>query len=315
MCVLRFIPQHPHLHFKTTQLVRHTFQSEIKMKELLWYLVLSLWIQYCSAIGMTIQPTITGDRKKYSSINNLMNCLGYRTHKDDMIRVTIKSGDKIPSQQLNLNVFDSENNMLRSSLDISDELVFIFTNLNNPIQIEDESSNILDRFSQKKPRDGINDLIDPLTGKSYVYICFDNIYHDKSWSYKKRARDVEMRVEIRNMTSFKNTDYNNYAKYFNLKSDQEVDANNEYKQDFSETDFEAAIQNLKTLLNDVKEELKSTESVFGTLMEHESRLRDVNESIFSDYTRISVVLIACICMSCFFQLLYCKYYFKRRKII
>lgn len=282
----------------------------------LWFLVLSVWVSYCAAIGMRIPPTLTGDTKHYSSLKNLGNCLGYLTSKDDIILVTIASGDKLPSQQLNLHVFDSESNILRSSEDVSQEVTLIFTNLNNPVQLEDTTHNILDRLNPNRPRDAYKELMDPHHGKSYIYICFDNIYHDKSWSFKKQSRDIDMRVQIRNMTTFKDTNYNNYAKHFNkVKSDQTADENNEFKLDFNEEDFETAITQLTSLLKEVSDDLKSSQDTFNTLMEHEYKLRDANEAIYSGYTRISLIMIACICIFGLLQIVYFQCYFKRHKII
>lgn len=83
-------------------------------------------------LGLIIEPTLAGDFKKYSSINNVQNCVSYQTVKDDLILVRIKSGDKFVSQSLNLNIFDLDNNKIRVRDDISKELNFMFTNLNNP---------------------------------------------------------------------------------------------------------------------------------------------------------------------------------------
>lgn len=264
------------------------------------------------AIGMTIPPVVTGDHKKYSSLSNLMNCISYRTFKDDIILLTVNSGDRIVSQQLNLNIFDSENNMLRSVEDLADEKTVMFTNLNNPIQLEDRKN------APMRARDNYHDLMNVHSGKSYVYVCFDNIYFDKSWSFQKHSRDLLLHVSIRNLTSLKETNYNNFAKYFSqLKDPREVDINedNEFQLDFNEQDFEKAVVQLQTLLNEVSEELKSTEGIIKILMDNESKLRDVNEAIFEDYTLTSIVLIACICIFGLCQIIYYKCYFTRKKLI
>lgn len=262
---------------------------------------------------MTIPPVVTGDSKKYSSLNNLMNCISYQTFKDDIILVTVNSGDRIASQQLNLNVFDSENSVLRSMADLADEQNFMFTNLNNPIQFDDRKPG-----NKKKPRDDYNDLMNLHSGKSYIYICFDNIYFDKSWSFQKHSRDLLLQVSIRNMTSLKETNYNKLAKYFNqLKdpSDPDINENNEFQLNFNEEDFEKAMDQLQNQLNEVSEELRSTEAIFKLLMDNESKLRDVNEAIYEDYTRTAIVLIACIGVFGLFQIIYYKCYFTRRKLI
>lgn len=286
---------------------------ELLFLKLLWGLALSICISSCLAIGMTIPPVVTGDQKKYSSLNNLMNCISYRTFKDDVILVTVDSGDRIGSQQLNLKVFDSENNILKSMEDMADEQTFMFTNLNNPTLLEN-----IKNSNPKKPRDNYNDLMSVHSGKSYIYVCFDNIYFDKSWSFQKHSRDVMLHVSIRNITSLLQTNYNHYAKYFNQLNDPvdaKIDENNEFKLDFSEVDFDKAMDLLQTKLNEVSEELKSTEGIIKLLMDNESKLRDVNEAIYEDYTRTSIVLIACICIFGLCQIIYYKCYFTRRKLL
>lgn len=260
---------------------------------------------------MTIPPVVTGDRKKYSSLNNLMNCIGYWTFKDDIILVTVKSGDRIASQQLNLNVFDSDNNKLRSIEDLADDKTFMFTNLNNPVQLSEHST-------PKRDKNEYEEFTDTRSGKSYIYICFDNIYFDKSWSFQKRSRDLMLQVSIRNMTLLQQTNYNKFAKYFNQvkdPKDSDVNANNEFQLDFSEQDFEKAMDQLQVLLNEVSEELRSTEGVVKLLMDNEFKLRDLNEEIFEEYTRTSLILFACICISGLCQIIYYKCYFTKRKLI
>lgn len=262
---------------------------------------------------MTIPPVVTGDQRKYSSLSNLMNCISYRTFKDDIILVTVSSGDRIASQQLNLKVFDSENNVLRFMEDMVDEQSFMFTNLNNPKQILSSK-----HANPNKARDNYNDLMNVHSGKSYIYVCFDNIYFDKSWSFQKHSRDLLLQVSIRNMTSLLQTNYNKYAKHFNQMKDPvdvNVNENNEFNLDFSELDFEKVMDLLQTQLNEVSEELKSTEGIIKLLMDNESKLRDVNEAIYEDYTRTSIVLIACICIFGLCQIIYYKCYFTRRKLL
>ena len=71
-----------------------------------------------------------GDQKRCSSPRNLANCVSYITSKDDIITVNIKAGETIASQELNLNVFDSKKNILRSLTDLAHDQVVMFTNLN-----------------------------------------------------------------------------------------------------------------------------------------------------------------------------------------
>lgn len=273
------------------------------------------FFRLCLALGMSVPPVQVGDRRRYSSLDNLLNCVGYSTMKDDIIIVRVKSGDRQISQLLNLHVFDSEGNQLRTLHDTAGEQMFMFTNLNNPTQLNDESPEKL--INRKDTGNSYSDLLSPNQGKSYVYICFDNIYTDKSWSFQKQHRDVSFQILIRNMTTLKETNYNTLAKHFNLKNLDEVDLNNndEFVMDFTETDFENAMNSLHSELQHVLNELKLAENNINTLVDHQKLLRNANETIFESYTKSWLLLIICICAFSVIQLIYYKCYLTRRKII
>ncbi|GEQ66545.1 hypothetical protein JCM33374_g208 [Metschnikowia sp. JCM 33374] len=270
-----------------------------------------------SAIGMSIPPVVTGEQKRYSSLSNLMNCISYTTSKDDIIMLNIQSGSKLSSQQLNLRVFDSENNILRSIQDISGEQSVIFTNLNNPIQIHQTDPKHLIGLTNRRQID--NDEEDLSTSeKSHIHICFDNVYFDKSWSFQKRSRDVQLNVSIRNITTLRQTNYNDYAKYFVRISNtdmKEVDHSSNSNSDFTEKDFNNAVNHLQTSLNEVSEELKSSKGTLQTLQSLENELRNFNESIFESFTRTSLLLIATICIFGLAQLAYFHIFLKRKKLL
>lgn len=309
----------------------------------LFQLLLTAWVTSMVMIqtyglGLIVTPHLVGDNKKYSSINNLLNCVSYPTVKDDIIILTVDSGEKLPSQVLNMNIFDSENNKIRYKGDISDEMNLIFTNLNNPLQINrnyadsPDKRNILNKIhlGRNKEQERVDELMNSDTGKSLIYICFDNLYLDKSWSFQPQDRDVEIFVDIKNMTTIKQTNYNLYAQYFKkfkYNSDQGVDAkNNEkkskkegtdktLKKDFTQNDFENNIKLLESELSDIVENLKNSELILTNLMEQESKLRDANERIFSEYTKVSIIMIVIISIFGMAQLVYFRCYLKKRKYL
>ncbi|OBA23913.1 hypothetical protein METBIDRAFT_76834 [Metschnikowia bicuspidata var. bicuspidata NRRL YB-4993] len=276
--------------------------------------VLSLCLSHVFAIGLTIPPVVYSEQKHYSSLTNLLNCISYTTSKDDIIMVSVESGHKVPSQQLNLRVFDSEDNTLRSMQDISGEQSVIFTNLNNPIQIpQTEAKNLLGLKYRRQTKNIADELY--VSGMSQVHICFDNVYFDKSWSFRKSPRDVHLDVSIRNITTLKQTNYNNYAKYFIRPSNTDTndDPVGDYSNyDFTENDFNNAVRNLQTLLNEVSEELKSSEGTLRNLQTLESELRNVNESIFESFTRTTLLIITTICVFGVAQLTYIRFLLKKR---
>ncbi|KAK6455005.1 emp24/gp25L/p24 family/GOLD-domain-containing protein [Scheffersomyces xylosifermentans] len=287
------------------------------------------------ALGLTIHPTKVGDKSGYSSRENLRNCVSYPTVKDDIILVTVKSGDKVNKQFLNLIIFDDENNSLRSQRDISNEVSFMFTNLNNPksgaVQEQEgevgkrsnPEQNIINQDISQANADPnhINELINSNKGKSMINICFDNLYADKSWSFHPEPKDVELYVDIKNLTTIQQTNYNNYAQYFNsLKKQQngnkkDGEEKEEQNKEFTQQDFEDEIKFLKTELDNVIVNLQNSEMILQNLMEQEFKLRDVNEAIFSEYTKASVVIIACTILFGLVQLIYFRCYLKKRKVL
>ncbi|CAK7901109.1 hypothetical protein CAAN1_06S02498 [[Candida] anglica] len=337
-------------------------------------LVFLLLVSQVAALGLTIEPTLAGDKRKYSGLQNLHNCISYPTVRDDIIMVRINSGDRIASQKLNLNIFDSENNKIRFKKDISQEINLIFTNLNSPSVVNTEvkqgsskRSNIFNRLhhlvAQGSTSENDNTNIDkgvdaananadsPATdpadqhiynnkGKSLIYICFDNIYTDRSWSFHAQSRDIELFTEIKTFSSIKETNYNNYAHYFNKVSKKggsnqegsnQEGSNQEGSEDssdnsngptgarvpqeFTQEDFEAQISTLEHELQEVSNALTASSNVLSQLLEHESHLRDTNEEIFAGYTKFSIMMLVSIPICALFQLLYSRYYLKKRKVL
>ncbi|CAH2353894.1 hypothetical protein CLIB1423_13S01244 [[Candida] railenensis] len=330
--------------------------------------VLSL-TQTIYGLGLIIEPCLVGDKKKYSSINNLQNCISYPTVKDDIIMVRIKSGDKIASQRLNLNIFDSENNKIRFKKDISHEMNLIFTNLNNPAVVNSElessqvkRSNIFGRWSGLVHHEeaggggsggsggavgagavgagagggsgavggagagtqtaSTDSHLDSNKGKSLIYICFDNVYTDRSWSFHAQPKDVELYTEVKNMNTIKDTNYNNYAHYFNkfkdssAKSEEEEEKTKQRSsEEFTQEDFENEVKILQHELEEVIEKLKSSEDILRELMEQEYRLRDANEAIYSGYTKISIIMLVCTFVAGLIQMAYQTYFLRKQKVI
>lgn len=268
---------------------------------------------------MSITPVAVGDSAHYASLDNLLNCVSYKTLKDDVVMVHIYSGGSISSQKLNLQVFDLANNVLRSIQDLSGEQVVMFTNLNNPIQFPQmESHNLLGLGNQKKARNAQSELDALEQGKSYVHICFDNVYYDKSWSFQKSNRDIHLNVNIRNITTLRNTNYNNYAKYFTDVAGMPAaeDSKNDLKNhDFTEKDFDFAVNRLELQLNEVSEELKASYQILGTLKKTEQELRNANEAIYDSYTRTFLLIIVSICIFGSLELCYFYTFFRRRNLI
>lgn len=287
--------------------------------------LLLAWANQVVALGMIIPPVATGDKRKYSGINNLLNCVSYRTRKDDIIMARIDSGDRISLQKLNLHVFDSDNNVLRTMDNMAGEQTIMFTNLNNPVQLEQHLASGLDLLSRKlgekihhnknKPRDAQYDAdMIPHIGKSYVYICFDNIYYDKSWSFQRSPREVTLTVDIRDINTLKETNYANYARYFKdekkAESGHDLDTSN-----FNERDFESAVDKLLAMLHQVLEEIQSSTAVSESLKVRQSELRNVNEAIYETYMQTTVIILSCICVFGLVQVIYIRFYLKLKKLI
>lgn len=247
---------------------------------------------------------------------------------DDLIFVFLQTGDRQPSQKLNLRVFDSNNNILRTANDIAGEVSFIFTNLNNPLQIEDSNQfNFLEKFSPKRDKiskkitnnnEKYGDLLNPYSGSSFINICFDNIFYDRSWNFKQQTRDVDLRVHIKNASSVLQFNYNEIAKYFtrlNLAEESNTGSTVRFKQEFTEKEFDEAAKILSAQLERISEQLRSSKEVLNTLREVESRLRDVNEAIFAKYTKTSIAVLASIFVFGLLQIVYFKFYLRRKQII
>lgn len=286
------------------------------------------------AIGMAIEPVLEGDTANYPSLSNLKHCLAYHTNNDEVMLIKVDSGAKQKSQYLNLKIFDSEDNLLRVSNDISNEVSIILKNLNNdPIEQNDNNSNNHDNKNQNRARNGIRaNIIDKLSpfgvgggsgkdpkkleellnndkGKNLIYVCFVNIYNDRSWSFEPKPREVEVSVNLRDVSSMHETNYNLYSKYFNKF--QANDNTNKYLKNMNEEEFEHEINVLENELNNVVENLQNSALILTNILEQESKLRDVNEAIFSRYTLLTAIILIIIFVVGIFQILFLKKFSKK----
>lgn len=285
---------------------------------------------------MSIPPISQDDKDHYSGLNYLDNCLSYHTNNNDLIMVTVLLGERLPSQSLNLKVFDSEDNLLRYSNNIMGEINLILKNLNNqdyylsegsrdvaepgvslnptPSKVPNKRDQLLDKLSGFHPSRSnnakLNELLNNDKGKNLINVCFDNIYSDKSWSFQPQIRDIDLHVSLRDVSTLKQTNYNLYSKYFNkFRSSIQSDTPSLLME---EKDFDEQIEVIENEIHNVVQNLKNSELILQNLLDQEWKLRDVNETIFAGYTRISIILLVTILVMGLFQIAYFGFYFKRR---
>ena len=285
---------------------------------------------------MSIPPISQDDKDHYSGLNYLDNCLSYHTSNNDLIMVTVLLGERLPSQSLNLKVFDSEDNLLRYSNNIMGEINLILKNLNNPdyylsegsrdvaeseaslkptpSKVPNKRDQLIDKlpgFHPSRSNDAkLNELLNNDKGKNLIYVCFDNIYSDKSWSFQPQIKDIDLHVNLRDVSALKETNYNLYSKYFNkFRSSIQSDTPSLLME---EKDFDEQIEVIENEIHNVVQNLKNSELILQNLLDQEWKLRDVNETIFAGYTRISIILLVTILVMGLFQIAYFGFYFKRR---
>lgn len=328
---------------------------------LLWF------VQAIYCLGITVPPIKVGDSKALSLLSNTINCISYISSKDDIILITLKLGDKIHSQLLNVIVIDEFDNKLRQLTDISHDVNIIFSNLNSQYKKDGDRisiRNVFGNFDSKNVRE-INENDELLQRSAFsfdqvmpkrevpasqdtsrFYVCFDNVYTDKSWSFHPKPREVELFVDIKNMTTIKQYNYRAMGKYFNrlkfehFNKDENVDEQNENSEkdniqksngnvktskngkkliplthSFSERDWLQEINFLNTELNSIVESLHESERILQDLTDQESILRDTNEEIYSNYTRIVGFLYVVICSLGLIQLIYYKWLLRKQKVL
>lgn len=224
-------------------------------------------------------------KNQLPSLDNLQQCLSYELGTNDVLFLTLKSIENLPSQDLNLLILDSMGNKLRDQSNLERfpspiELII------NPQGVTDES----DISSTLKDRD--------LVPSKLVHICFYNTYNDLSWSFKPRTFEFEMTVNIKD--DIRTTDYQMYKQFFAY-----LDT------DLTEGEFDNKMNMVALDLDNIVAKLHNSDDVLKELLDHEFKLRDTNEEIFSGYTFISIVLCATIFVCGVIQLLYFKLYLRK----
>lgn len=278
------------------------------------YSILSLIIlllPLSHGLGITVQPIRAGDSSKYTSKENLLNCITYHTVMNDFIMIRIKVGEHIQSQLLNLKVFDDEDNELRSQPGLDKEVSFMFTNLN-----KGKVNNRVNYEGEPEP-EGVQDLKRDYVDLSpreklrttLLHVCLDNLYYDKSWTFRPKPRDVEVHVSIKTPNTIKETNYDDFIQYFK-KLQIEQDKHEVFH--VTESDVDEQIEFLKAELNSVIDTLASSEQILKELMEQEWLLRDVNEEIYVKYTTRAVGVLICIGVFGVAQLIYFRFVFGKR---
>lgn len=287
-----------------------------------WILRLLLCVNGIVALGLIIPPIKVGDKGSYASLKNTVNCVKYKSNKDDIVFITLKTGDRQHNQMLDVIVLDEQNNNLRQLTDVSNDINIIFSNMNGENELDQEIA-----LKRGEKRD--------LVESSDFYICFNNIFTDKSWSFQPQPKELELFVDIKNMTTIKQYNYKSLGKYFNRLKFEHYDQDQDDQQKinnlgeeqikpkkmvplkhvFSESDWINEINFLSTELNNIVASLKESEMILTDLSQQEVSLRNVNEDIFSNYTKTVIALYVIICVIGALQLLYYRWLLKKRKVL
>lgn len=254
----------------------------IPITQLRIYFLLTVLIPFSHAIGILVPPQ---KKNQIPSLENLQHCLSYELGPSDVLFLTIKSIEHLQSQDLNLLILDSLGNILRDQSKLerfSDPIELII----NPQGVADDA----DLGARLHNRDSVPSKL--------IHICFYNTFHDLSWSFKPRTFEFEMNVNIKD--DIKRTDYQMYKQFFAY-----LDT------DLTEGEFENKMNMVAIELNNIISKLQSSDEVMKELLDHEFKLRDTNEEIFSRYTFISIVLLVTIGVCGVIQLLWFKLYLGR----
>lgn len=259
-----------------------------------------------SALGVSVPAIRVDDTAKLSSKLHLDRCVSYYVAPHQYVSVSIDAGDRHSSQALNVIVVDQENNLLRSQLNVAKQVSFIFTNLNSDHIADPSASRLLyisKRFKipgwahsakdKAKEQDHEKEKANKKDAKSSaplqnedhrVYICFDNIYTDKSWAFKPQEWELDLEVVIKTREQLATRDYTAYADSF--KQFRHNDGH-----EFTKSDFDSSMASLRSQLDSVSQSLASSDQALILLKQYESSLRDTNESIYYLYTRFNVAIV------------------------
>lgn len=265
-----------------------------------------------AALGISVSPIRAGDHTKLSSKLQLDNCVAYDTTRNDVITVHVQAYDKVAGQQLNLHIFDSDDNQLRLVRDISGEVNVVFTNLHSDVALS-KRGNIIDKLSHLRHADSdhAEDVLHSNEGKSRIHVCFDNIYADKSWSFVPQPREIEMLFTARDFAGLKKTNFKLFTKYFLSLATSAADDVSAIR----DLDFEDLLVSLELQLQAVIAGLDSSEHTLQALISQETKLRNANEEIFSTYTKVSIAFLILIAVFGLVPIVYMRFYLKTINMI
>ena len=266
-----------------------------------------LLLPSANAIGVMIPPIKNLSKDKKSSLKNLQNCVSYETTKKDIMFVTISNVEQFTSQSLNLLILDDQGNTLRNQQDIGKfnrEVELLITNL------ESLKSIVLEEKREEGKANSNNNVEEIAKDTKMIHVCFDNVYSDLSWSFQPRIFEFEVTVNIKN--DIESTDYGMYRQYFTYLQDEN---SKEGQAEINAMSFEAKMLLVEMDLQTVVDKLLELDETLKLLMENEFKLRDANEEIFSGYTLISIVLCVTILVCGLLQLIYFKFYLRRKNVL
>lgn len=254
-------------------------------------------------LGLEIPPVKQGDRSHYLSIKNLANCVGYELEPDEIVVLLVRLGEGLASQDLAIKVFDDKDNLLQYQRLLEGDKTFIFSQVQGA-WTQQALSLAIQLKRGKLLGTNTDDDDQPLL---MMYVCFDNIYTDKLWSFTPQPHEVEILVDIKTRETIQKTNYNSYAQYFDaLRRSQDA---------VSEQAFEDQINIVQAELVSVINTLDNLGKILEDLINNERELRNTNEQILEDYTDRHIVLYSVIGFVGVAQMLYLYRYFKKTNIV
>ncbi|KAI5966119.1 hypothetical protein CANMA_003365 [Candida margitis] len=234
------------------------------------------------AIGLLVPPL---KKNQLPSLDNLQQCLSYELGTNEVLFLTIKSIEHLQSQDLNLLILDSMGNKLRDQPNLQ--------KFSSPIELIINPQGVADDEEASAPLQDRD-----LAPSKLVHICFYNTFNDLSWSFQPRTYEVEMTVNIKD--DIRSTDYQMYKQFFAYLD-----------KDLTEGEFDNKMNMVALDLDNIVAKLHNSDDVLKELLDHEFKLRDVNEEIFSGYTFISIVLCSTIFVCGVIQLVYFKLFLRK----
>lgn len=293
----------------------------IPMKSSLFSWLLSLLVVWGAplviALGIVVPPVRLGESKAFSSSDNLNRCIAYHASPQEFVTVSVKVGQRLPSQSINLVVLDETNNILRSQPDLSDQISFMFTNLapiDEPISSDSSLRRVAERIGlvrrnlgahnhQTRPNNRVILPKEHFIDAARIYICFENVYNDKSWSFLPQDWEVDLKVSFKFSDQLNVPDYNAYAQKFEASK---------AARRFSKTDFDQSMDLLGNDLDSISGSLDVSAGILEKLVVQECGLRDVNESIFHMFSLYTILVMVAVAAVSLIRLIYVCITLKRR---